>query len=326
MKETEALTAVIDEIPTLDDVKRAGQRISSYIRRTPLIPAVPAKTPIHEAGRLSLKLECLQIVGSFKARGASAKLTSLDDTAVARGLVTASGGNHGLGVAYAGWRAGAPAKVFLPTTTPSAKAEKIAAWGAEVVHHGSVWDEANEAALAAAESDGLTYVHPFADPAVIAGQGTVALEILEQAADADVLLVAIGGGGLIAGIATVAKALKPEIRIIGIEATGAPTLKRSVEAGGLVTLDEILTEAGTLAPRRSEVINLQIIAEHVAEIVLVTDEEMRQAARWLWFEFGIAAELSGAAAVAALQAGAYRPADGAHVVALVCGAGTDGIV
>jgi threonine dehydratase len=320
------MTVATDETPTLDDVRRARERIRDHVRLTPLIPAMPAKAPIHATGRLSLKLECLQIVGSFKARGASAKLTSLEAAAVSRGLVTASGGNHGRGVAYAGWRAGAPAKIFLPRSTPPAKAEKIAAWGAEVVHHGAVWDEANDAALAAAEAEGLTYVHPFADPAVIAGQGTVALEILEQAADADVLLVAIGGGGLISGVATAAKALKPEIEIIGIEAAGAPTLKRSLEAGQLVTLDEILTEAGTLAPRRSAAINLRIISEQVSEIVLVTDEEMRQAAGWLWFEFGIAAELSGAAAVAALQAGAYRPAEGAHVVALVCGAGTDGIV
>jgi threonine dehydratase len=319
------MNGATDDTVTLDDVMRARARISDYVRLTPLIPALPAKAPLHAEGRLSLKLECLQIVGSFKARGASAKLTSLDATAVRRGLVTASGGNHGLGVAYAGWRAGAPARIYLPQSTSAAKARKIAAWGAEVIFHGAVWDEANEAAMAAAETEGLTYVHAFADPTVIAGQGTVALEVLEQAADADVLLVAIGGGGLISGIATAAKALKPELVIIGIEATGAPTLKRSVEAGRLITLDSIETEAGTLAPRRSEAVNLAIISRLVDEIVLVGDAEMRQAARWLWFEFGLAAELAGAAAVAALQAGAYRPPAESHVVALICGAGSDGI-
>ncbi len=121
----------MNETPTLDDVQRARTRIRDYVRLTPLIPALPAKAPLFAEGRLSLKLECLQIVGSFKARGASAKLTSLDEAAVRRGLVTASGGNHGLGVAYAGWRAGAPARVYLPRSTPKAKADKIAAWGAE---------------------------------------------------------------------------------------------------------------------------------------------------------------------------------------------------
>jgi threonine dehydratase len=188
-----------------------------------------------------------------------------------------------------------------------------------------VWDEANEAALAAAAAEGLTYLHPFADPAVIAGQGTVGLEILEAAPDTGLLLVAIGGGGLISGIATAAKALKPRIRVVGVEPVGAPTLKQSLNAGRLVTLPAIETEAGTLAPRRSAEINLEIIARHVDEIVLVSDEEMRAAARWLWFELGIAAELSGAAALAALMTGRVGTAPDMPVTALVCGAGTDGL-
>lgn len=310
---------------TLDDIHAAQSRIAGAVRRTPVLDATAMHDPIAGVDRLTLKLECLQVIGSFKARGAIAKLTSLDDAARARGLITASGGNHGLGVAYAGWHAGVPTRIFLPHSTPKAKAAKLEAWGAEVIFHGAVWDEANGKALSVAEADGLTYVHPFADPAVIAGQGTAAVEFLQQAPNADVLLIAIGGGGLISGMATAAKALKPDITIIGVEATGAPTLYESVAAGELVTLDKIETEAGTLAPRRSEQINLDIIRNHVDEIVLVSDDDMRRAARWLWFEFGIAAELSGAAAVAALQNGAYRPAVGAQIGALICGAGTDGI-
>jgi threonine dehydratase len=137
-------------------------------------------------------------------------------------------------------------------------------------------------------------------------------------------LVAIGGGGLIAGIAAAAKAVKPSTRIIGIEPVGAPTLRQSVRAGRLITLERIETKAVTLAPRRSEQINLDIIRRDVADIVLVTDDQMRDAARWLWFELGLAAELSGAAAIAALAGGAYRPAPGERVCAIVCGAGTDG--
>lgn len=308
----------------LETVRAAARRIEGYIRRTPMLGASPVKTPLPFDGRLSLKLECLQIVGSFKARGASSKLTSLDRVSVARGLVTASGGNHGLGVAYAGWRAGTPTRVYLPVGTPAVKAEAIAGWGADVVTHGEVWDEANREALAVASTEGMTYVHAFADPVVIAGQGTVGLEILEQAMDADVLLVAIGGGGLISGIAVAVKALRPELSIVGVEASGAPTLHASLAAGRPVELEKIETRAGTLAPRRSEPLNFAIISELVDEIVLVDDEDMRRAARWLWSEFSVATELAGAATIAALQTAAYRPSAGAHVVALVCGAGRDG--
>jgi len=308
----------------LQTVQAAAGRIDGYVRRTPMLAAHPVKTPLRFDGRLSLKLECLQIVGSFKARGASSKLTSLEPDAVARGLVTASGGNHGLGVAYAGWRAGVPTRVYLPTSTPRQKAQAIAAWGADVVTHGEVWDEANREALAAARAEGLTYVHAFADPMVVAGQGTVGLEIVEQAPQADELLVAIGGGGLISGIAVAAKALKPELRVIGVEAAGAPTLHASRAAGRLVELEKIETRAGTLAPRRSETLNFEIISALVDDIVLVSDEDMRRAARWLWSEFAVATELAGAATLAALQTAAHRPAVGAHVVALICGAGSDG--
>jgi threonine dehydratase len=310
---------------TLNDVKAAGERIAGRIRRTPLLPARPARTPALADGELLLKLESLQITGSFKARGAMSKLTSLDEATVGRGLVTASGGNHGLGVAYAGWAAQAPATIYLPHNTPPAKADKLRQWGAEVIMHGAVWDDANREALAAAEARGLTYVHPFADPMVIAGQGTIALELAEQAPGIDVLLVAIGGGGLISGVAMAAKALNPDVTVIGIEPVGAPTLHDSLRAGNLVELAAIDTAANTLAPRRSEQLNLDLISANVDDIVLVPDEAMREAARWLWFEFGIGAELSGAASLAALLSGAYTPPPGARICALVCGAGTDGM-
>lgn len=315
----------MSESVTVGDVRAAAGRIAGRVRRTPVLAARPAREPVAAAADLRLKLECLQVVGSFKARGAISKLTTLDDAAVKRGLITASGGNHGLGVAYAGWAAKAPARIYLPHSTPRAKADKIAAWGAEVIMHGDVWDDANAEAMAVAERDGLTYVHPFADPMVIAGQGTVGLEILDDLPDVDVVLVAIGGGGLIAGTSLTVKALRPAAKVIGVEAVGAPTLYESVRAGQLVTLPEITTAAGTLAPRRSAQINLDLIRAHVDDIVLITDADMTAAARWLWREFGVAAELSGAATVAALMAGAYRPPSGAQVCALVCGAGTDGL-
>ena len=309
----------------LDHVQQARGRIRDSVRRTPCLRARFLREPPVGDAALTLKLECLQVSGSFKARGASHKVHTLDAAALARGLVTASGGNHGLGVAYAGWRAGAPVRVYLPASTPPAKAVQLERWGATVIRHGEVWDDANAAALADAAGAGLTYVHPFADPVVMAGQGTVGLEILDQNKAVDTVLVAIGGGGLIAGVATAVKGLKPQTRVIGVEPVGAPTLSRSVAAGALVTLDRIDTAAGTLAPRTSAQANLDIIRERVDEIVLVNDDEMREAARWLWFEMGLAVELSAAAALAALRAGRYTPQSGENLCAVVCGAGTDGI-
>ncbi len=172
---------------------------------------------------------------------------------------------------------------------------------------------------------GATYIHPFNDPQVIAGQGTIALEALHDLPQADAMVIAIGGGGLISGAAIAAKALKPAIKVIGVEPTGAPTLYESVKAGRLITLDQITTMANTLAPRSSSQINLDIISNFVDEIVLVTDDEMRSTAQWLWRELGIGAELSSAAAVAALQHGKVALPANSNVCAVVCSAGTDGM-
>ncbi|HYU35601.1 MAG TPA: threonine/serine dehydratase [Thermoanaerobaculia bacterium] len=308
----------------LRDIERARLLLGERVRRTPLLSAGPLLRSVPCAS-LTLKLESLQVTGSFKARGATHKVLTLAPEEVRRGLVTASGGNHGLGVAYAGHLAGAPVTIYLPANVPPAKAEKLERWGARLVWEGSVWDEADAAARDAAGRSGATYVHAFADPAVIAGQGTIGLEIFEDGPQTDLVLVAIGGGGLISGVATAVKALRPEIRVVGVEPVGAPTLYESLRAGRVVELERIATAANTLAPRASAAINLEIIRRTVDEIVLVDDDEMRDAARWLWFETGVAAELSGAAAVAALLSGRVA-APGLSVCALVCGAGTDGLI
>ena len=309
---------------TLADIEAAAARIAGRVRRTPVIEAAPLKTPPCDA-RLRLKLECLQITGSFKARGATNTLLSLSEDEVARGIITASGGNHGLAVAYAGWQAGTRAVIYLSENVPAAKAETLRAWGAEVRVEGAVWDDSNRLAMAVAEAEGLTYIHPFADKRVMAGQGTVGLEMLEQAPESEIFLVAIGGGGLMSGIATAIKARKPAARVIGVEPVGAPTLSRAIEAGQPIALDSISTDAVTLAPKQTAAVNLEIIGRHVDEIVLVDDTEMRAAARWLWFELGLAVELSAAAAIAALQTKRVLPPPGAQVTALICGAGTDGL-
>ena len=271
-----------------------------------------------------LKLESLQVSGSFKARGALNKVLSLSPEVARRGLVTASGGNHGLAVAYAGRVVDVPTTVYLPTHTSAAKAARIEGWGARVVRAGDVWDDAHAAALAHATRDGLTYIHPFADAAVVCGQATIALEVLEIAPETDLFIVAIGGGGLVSGVAAAAKLLRPSIRIIGVEPEGAPTLTESLRANAVIELQEIRTAAGTLAPRRSDALNLAIIRATVDAIVLVSDDDMRAAARFLLTEVGIGAELSGAAALAALLTGKIPPG-ASHPCALVCGAGSDAL-
>jgi len=310
---------------TIDNVRMAAARIAPHVRRTPLMSGRALKDNPYPDGELLLKLECLQVTGSFKARGAANKLLSLTEDEIQRGIITASGGNHGLATAYAGWLGKTKTTVYLPESVSPEKAKKLADWGARVVFKGSVWDEANREALAVAEREGLTYFHPFADPVVIAGQGTTALEILEQEPEIDDLLVAIGGGGLISGIALTVKALRPAARVIGVEPTGAPTLSASLKAGQVVALPRITTSVATLAALQTEPINLRIVQRCVEDIVLVTDDEMREAARWLWFEMGLATDLSGAASLAALRGGKFRPAPGRKVCALVCGAGSDAL-
>ena len=310
---------------TLHDIKQAQEHLNGAVRRTPIIAASPFKNKLTTTQSLYLKLECLQITGSFKARGAMNKVLSLGPEDLQRGIVTASGGNHGLGVAYAGWTAGVPVTIYLPHNTPPIKAQKLESWGAKVVLEGAVWDDANQAALEKASQDGLTYIHPFADPLVIAGQGTVGLEILEDVPNVDVLVVAIGGGGLISGVSTAVKSLRPDIKVFGVEPTGAPTLYESLKAGKVIELPKVHTLANTLAPRQSAHLNFEIIRERVDEIVLVTDEEMLKAAQWLWTEMNVAAELSGAAALAALQSAKLPLEPEQRIAVLVCGAGTDGL-
>ena len=170
----------------------------------------------------------------------------------------------------------------------------------------------------------MTYVHPFADKRVIEGQGTVALEIFKSAPEIDTLVVAVGGGGLISGVATAAKKINPSTRVIGVEPVGAPTHFESRAAGKIIKLDKIDTLAGTLAPQKTEALNFELIQENVDELILVDDLSMQKAAEWLWFEFGISAELSGAASIAALSNKVFQN-KGANVCSIICGSGVDGL-
>ena len=299
--------------PSISDIRAAAERIAPLVRRTPTLSA--------ELGgvRVVCKLEQLQQGGSFKIRGALNKLLGASPHALARGVVTASGGNHGIGVALAAQRLAAPATIYVPERAPAATARRIEQLGARCLRHGLAWDDAWAAALAHAEREGALAVHPFEDADVIAGQGTVGLELIADAPDVDAVFIAIGGGGLAAGAAIALHAIRPGLAVIGVEPTGAASMQASLRAPGVVALERVDTIAGTLAPRSVGPLTRAICAEHLRELVLVSDEEMRAAMRLLWDELRVLVEPAGAAALAALLSKrsawqAERPA------VIVCGA------
>jgi threonine dehydratase len=305
-------------------IEAASARIADHVRHTPVLPLAQLKSPLATDARVTLKLECLQVTGSFKARGAMNRALGTPPDQLRAGIVTASGGNHGLAVARTAFAADVPAVVFVPSNVSPAKVAKMKAWNARVEIAGDEWSKSNEAALEYAARTGASYFHPFADPLVVAGQGTLGLEVLEDLPDVDAILVAIGGGGLIAGLSTAIRARRPSVRIIGIEPVGSPTLKASLDAGHVVTLDAVTSRVPTMSCRRTDENVFETVRRNVDEIVLVTDDEMEEASRWLWFEMGVAADLSGAASLAALRQGIPRLARAKHVCALVCGAGAEG--
>ncbi|MDQ0326977.1 threonine dehydratase [Rhodopseudomonas julia] len=304
----------------LDDVRAAARRIDGYVRRTPLLPATQFRNPVC-AGSLHLKLECLQPSGSFKARGAANKLLASDPKDVERGLVAASGGNHGLAVARSASLKNVPATIFLPENVQAEKVDKMRRWGAETVIGGANFDEANAGAHAYVEKTGALYFHSFADPLIVAGQGTVGLEIFDDLPDVETVVIAVGGGGFITGAAVALKALKPSIRIIGVEPVGSPTLHASLKAGHVVTLDQVTSNVPTMACQRTDERLFALTRQVVDEVVLIEDAAMEAAAKQLWFEFGLAADSSGAAAMAALATGSISTRDNEIVCAPVCGAG-----
>lgn len=309
---------------TVNDVDAARERIAPHIRLTPTMRLTATKDPLPVAAEVTLKLESLQVTGSFKARGAMNRLLGAPKGEAERGIVTASGGNHGLAVARTAHAAGVDATIFLPSNVSPAKLAKMKRWNARAEVVGSVWDQANAAALAYADRAGAAYFHPFADPLVVAGQGTLGLEILDQLEHIDAVLVAIGGGGLIAGLATAVRARRPDVRIIGVEPTGSPTLKASLDAGRRIALPEVTTRVPTMACRETDDRIFQIVRDTVSDIILVDDDEMEAAAKWLWFETGVAADLSGAASIAALRSGASALRSARNICALICGAGPEG--
>lgn len=310
---------------SFSDIEAATARIAPHVRKTPVMEVAAARQPLGLAANVVMKLELFQVTGSFKARGAMNRLLGDPNGTPTGGIVTASGGNHGLAVARTAHAAGTSATIFVPSSVSMEKVERMRGWDADVRIEGDEWLISNEAALAFAKETGATYFHPFADALVVAGQGTLGLEIAEQIADLDAIVVAIGGGGLISGLSTAMKALKPSLKVIGVEPEGSPTLKASLDAGRVVRLADVTSRVATMSCRQTDEKIFETVKTQVDEVLLVSDDDMLEASRWLWSEFAIAADLSGAASIATLRRWGPRFASFGKVCALVCGAGSEGI-
>lgn len=294
------------------DIEAAAERIAGRVRRTPVVESGAGSFGIDAS--LSMKLELVQHTGSFKARGAFNTL--LSSKVPQAGVAAASGGNHGAAVAYAAGVLGHPADIFVPETSAPAKIARIRASGARLHVGGMRYADAAEACARHREETGAMDIHAYDAPGTIAGQGTVALEWLEQAPDLDTVLIAVGGGGLISGCALW---LAGKVRVVAVEPEGSRALNAALEAGGPVDVPVESLAADSLGARRCGDLVHAICAAHVDRSVLVPDTAIRDAQTRLWTELQVAAEPGGATALAALTCGAYRPSPGERVGVLVCG-------
>lgn len=295
---------------TLDEIRAAATRIRAIVRRTPVL----------EAGNLLLKCENLQVTGAFKIRGATNMLALLPAAERAAGVITYSSGNHGQAVACAAAHYGCRAVIVMPETAPQVKVEAVQRHGGEVIFAGTTSMDRKTRAEAEAAASGLTMVPPFDDPRIIAGAGTVGLEILEQCPQASTIFVPMGGGGQISGVSAAVKQMRPGMRIVGVEPAGAARMSASLSAGHPVTLAETSSIADGLLTMRPADLTLAHVQAYVDQVVTVDDDSIRAAVRWLFAQAHVVAEPSGAATVAAaLQAG--TAASGA--VAIISGGNVD---
>jgi threonine dehydratase len=298
------------------DVETAMERIAAHVRRTPCVALEPGALGV--PGRLTLKLELLQHTGSFKPRGAFNRMLTADIDA--SGVLAASGGNFGLAVAYAAGRLGHPAEIFVPATSPTMKIDRIRAYGATVHVVDGYYAEAYAACEERAWETGAAFLHPYDQPAVVAGQGTLARELEEQAPVLDTILVAVGGAGLIGGVAAW---YASTTKVVGVEPLACPTLQTALAAGAPVDVEVGGIAADALGARRAGAIGFAIAQAHVDRVVLVPDDAIAEARRRLWDDVKVPAEPGAAAPLAALVAGAYVPAPDERVGLIVCGGNAD---
>ena len=303
---------------TIEKVYQAQRALEGVARKTDVIYA-PKLCPGTE---LYLKTENLQVTGSFKVRGAYYKMTCLSDEEKARGVIACSAGNHAQGVALAAQKNGIKAVICLPDGAPISKVEATKSYGAEVCLVEGVYDDAYQKALQLRDEMGYSFLHPFNDEDVIAGQGTIALEIIEQLPDVDVILVPIGGGGLISGIAYAVKTLTPSVKVIGVEAKGAPCMKNAIEHGALEKLPSVSTIADGIAVKQPGDLTYELCSKYVDEIVTVSDDEISAAILRLMETQKLVAEGAGAVGVAAAM---FNKVDlkGKKVVSVVSGGNID---
>jgi threonine dehydratase len=303
-------------------VADVAQVIRGYIRRTPIMTIDRAELGL-PPGPLTLKLEQLQHSGSFKVRGAFANL--LLRTVPTAGVAAASGGNHGAAVAYAANVLGVPARIFVPEVSSPAKIARIRAYGADLVVRGDTYSDALAVSEDWIAASGAMPVHAYNQVETILGAGTTGLELLQQAPSASTVLASVGGGGLLAGIATAADAAEPSVRVIGAEPEGAPTMTAALAAGRPVDAATGSVAVDSLAPRRVGELTFAVVAGRAHSILLVSDDAILAAQQLLWERLRIVAEPGGCAALAALVCGAYSPEPAEHVAVVLSGANTTAV-
>lgn len=303
---------------TLEAFKSARRVLEGVLHPTRLIhsPALSRAC----GNNVYMKPENMQVTGAYKIRGAYFKCSTLSEQEQARGLITASAGNHAQGVAFAAQRAGIPATIVMPTTTPLVKVNSTKDYGARVVLHGETFDDAAALASQRAEEEGLTYVHPFNDLTISTGQGTIAYEIFQDLPDVDTILVPIGGGGLAAGVATLAKLLNPSVQVIGVEPTGAASMQASLEAGRVVTLDHVTTIADGVAVKTPGDKVFPYIQTYVDHIITIDDHELVDAFLDMMEKHKMVVENAGLLTVAALN---RLDCKGCNVVPVLSGGNMD---
>lgn len=298
------------------EIQDAGRRIAMHVRRTPVM-ALEEKAFGIDA-RIFFKLECLQHTGSFKPRGAfNCILSSAIGEA---GVIAASGGNHGAAVAYAAHQLGHHSEIFVPIITPANKVDRLKQYGADIKITGNNYSEALAASQERAAQTGATSIHAYDDARVLAGQGTLGMELEEQVRGLDSVLIAVGGGGLIGGVAAW---YQERVQVIGVEPERAPTLHHALAAGKVVDVDTGGVAADSLGARRAGDLMFPIAQKFVRESLLVSDEQIIEAQRALWRHFRLIAEPGGATALAALLSGAYKPRPGERVGVVLCGSNAD---
>ena len=307
---------------TLQDIKNAKETIKDIVKKTDILESV--KLSSMTGAKVFYKCENLQKTGSFKLRGACNKIANLTDKEKSNGVIASSAGNHAQGVALGAKMTGIKATIVMPATAPLAKVTATKGYGAEVVLNGLVYDDAYAKAIELQKETGATFLHPFDDEYVIAGQGTIGLEILEQLnGNVDTILCPIGGGGIIAGIAVAAKGINPNIKIVGVQTANIPSMHESMKNGEVTTAFKGTTIADGIAVKTPGNLTFDIIKELVDEVIVVEEEEIAQGMLFLMENQKVVAEGSGAVSTAALLSGKYVPQKDENVVCIISGGNVD---